>query len=195
MGSTFTILASWVALGFIALLGATIIGLIWLKKIDLSRLISEPNGDASMSRFQLLVFTFVIAVCLFLVTASATPRPAFPVIPQGVLLLLGISGSSYLVSKGIQFSSDAGVTDRPPAVLISPQAASTKVGGTAVTFTAAIRGMADQSVTWAIAPSVGTIRAGVYTPPATGSPDTVQITATSVSDPSLSDTATVTVTS
>src|SRR5437016_10566221 len=92
-----------VAVGFIALLGLAIIFFIYTGKIDLTRLISEPTGDASMSRFQLLIFTFVIAVSLFLVIASSA-QPGFPDIPGGVLTLLGISASSYLVSKGIQFS-------------------------------------------------------------------------------------------
>src|SRR5436309_2215230 len=88
-----TEISGWVALGFLALLGIAVLWYIFTERIDLSRLISEPSGDASMSRFQLLVFTFVIAASLFLITASVTP-PAFPAqIPQGVLLLLGISSS------------------------------------------------------------------------------------------------------
>src|SRR5439155_23966782 len=45
---------------FIGILGLLIVWRIVDGTIDLSRLISEPNGDASMSRFQFLVFTFVI---------------------------------------------------------------------------------------------------------------------------------------
>src|SRR5215813_9712480 len=95
-------------------MGVLVLLLIAAGKIDLSRLISEPNGDASMSRFQLLIFTFVIALSLFLViVGDGSEAPHFPaVIPGGILALLGISGSSYLVSKGIQFSSPEGVTDR-----------------------------------------------------------------------------------
>lgn len=106
------VLASWMVLGFLAFLGAVIIYYIWTDKIKLDRLISEPTGDASMSRFQLLVFTFVIAASFFLIVASGTP-PKFPDdVPRGVLLLLGISSSSYLVSKGIQFSDPNGVKDK-----------------------------------------------------------------------------------
>ena len=86
---------------FIGLLGLTILYLIWTRKIDLSELLSEANGDASMSRFQLLIFTFVIAIALFEIVESSMK---FPDIPQGVLVLLGISASTYAVGKGISYS-------------------------------------------------------------------------------------------
>ena len=86
---------------FIGLLGLTILYLIWTRKIDLSELLSEANGDASMSRFQLLIFTFVIAIALFEIVESSM---RFPDIPQGVLVLLGISASTYAVGKGISYS-------------------------------------------------------------------------------------------
>lgn len=109
---TLWIAVGWVALALVALLGLTIIYKIWTGNIDLSRLISEPTGDASMSRFQLLIFTFVVALGLLLVIVSGD-KPAFPeVIPGSVLTLLGISASSYLVSKGIQFSSEDGTKDK-----------------------------------------------------------------------------------
>src|SRR6185295_17328995 len=102
--------SGWIALGFLGALGIAILYYIFTARIDLSQLISEPSGDASMSRFQLLVFTFVVAASLFLITASVHP-PNFPKeIPNGILVLLGISASSYLVSKGIQFSSPEGAT-------------------------------------------------------------------------------------
>ena len=58
-------MCGFVLCAFIGLLGLTILVWIWQGKIDLSQLISEPNGSASMSRFQLLIFTFVIAISLF----------------------------------------------------------------------------------------------------------------------------------
>ncbi len=67
--------------------------------IDLSGLLSE-EGKASMSRFQLLIFTFVIALSLFLMVVENGTK--FPDIPANVLTLLGISASTYAVSKGIQ---------------------------------------------------------------------------------------------
>lgn len=75
-------------------------------KINLQRLISEPSGDASMSRFQFLVFTLVIAMCFFLIVISNNP-PGFPTdIPASVVGLLGVSGGSYVISKGIQVNRD-----------------------------------------------------------------------------------------
>ncbi len=89
--------------------------------IDLKFLLSEKAGQqgvASMSRFQLLVFIFVIALSFFLVVIAnikilqANPRvdhlPLLPDVPSGVLGLLGISASSYAVSKAIQHGSGSG---------------------------------------------------------------------------------------
>src|ERR1043165_7141817 len=121
-------LAAWVALGFLGLIGVAILFYGFTGRIDLSGLISEPTGDASMSRFQLLVFTFVIAASLFLIIASATPSPKFPdVIPNGILVLLGISASSYLVSKSIQHSSPEGLSGRGPQVTIKTDRKSTRL--------------------------------------------------------------------
>lgn len=74
--------------------------------IDLSALLSEDGKGASMSRFQLLIFTLVIALSLFLMVAQNGTR--FPDIPANVLTLLGISASTYAVSKGIQAGSKPG---------------------------------------------------------------------------------------
>jgi len=74
--------------------------------IDLSALLSESGKGASMSRFQLLIFTFVIALSLFLMVAENGTK--FPDIPANVLTLLGISASTYAVSKGIQAGSNSG---------------------------------------------------------------------------------------
>jgi hypothetical protein len=88
---------------FVGALGLTIIVWIWTGKINLSALLSEANGMASMSRFQLLIFTFVIAISLFELVQRTSPA-GFPDIPNGVLTLLGISASTYAVGKGISYS-------------------------------------------------------------------------------------------
>ena len=84
-------------------------------EIDLSMLLSEPKGadaagkqvfGASMSRFQLLIFTFVIALSLLLIII-ANDAKKFPAIPSEILVLLGISASTYAVGKGIQSSGDS----------------------------------------------------------------------------------------
>jgi gas vesicle protein len=92
----------YVLVTFLGLLGFTVLLWIWQEKIDLTDLVNEANGQASMSRFQLLIFTFVIAVSLFEVVENRTTT--FPEIPSGILTLLGISASTYAVSKGISYS-------------------------------------------------------------------------------------------
>lgn len=97
-------------LSLVFLFGFAVLVYIANGKIDLSDLLSE-TGDgkgASMSRFQLLIFTLVIALSLFLVTAANMQFPAS--IPPEILTLLGISASTYAVSKGIQ----AGGTPQTP---------------------------------------------------------------------------------
>ncbi len=155
----------WVVLAFVTIAGGAIVYRMWNGDIDLSEVISEPSGDASMSRFQLLIFTFVIAVSLFAIIAD---QHVFPQIPQGVLVLLGISGSSYLVSKGIQFSSAEGVTGGAPTVTIAPQRAFVAAdGASSATFTATTAKDGD-AVTWALFPATGAgaiTQNGVYTAP------------------------------
>ena len=187
-------LAAWVALGFLGLIGVAILYNVFTGKIDLSGLISEPNGDASMSRFQLLVFTFVIAASLFLIIASAGPPPAFPKdIPNGILVLLGISASSYLVSKGIQTSSPEGLSGRGPQLTIKTDRRETTFNGPTVQCQAEVIGLSDTAVTWAIDPiNFGTIDdTGKYTPPKSGQPTTVTVTATAKQDVSVSDKETI----
>jgi hypothetical protein len=198
-----TFMSGWIALGFLALLGVAVLYYVFTERIDLSRLISEPNGDASMSRFQLLIFTFVIAASLFLIIAAPNP-PAFPKeVPNGILILLGISASSYLVSKGIQFSAPEGVTDRGPEVKVVATNLTTAAGGSPIQFRADSFGIARGDVDWTVEPpaGMGAIDAnGLYTPPAVpagGAPrptGTVVVRATSREDKTLSDTATITLT-
>jgi len=184
-----------VVLLFTAFRAWRIILLISQGKIDLSQLLSEPSGDASMSRFQLLIFTFVIALSFFLVVvgngtaSSADPSchtcPAFPAqIPGSVLALLGISATSYLVSKGIQFSTPQGATGRPPDVTISPGHIQLAPGATQQ-FSADVQGATDTGVIWSIAPLVGSIDAsGLYKAPGTVEQALthIMVTATSVED-------------
>src|SRR5205085_7877302 len=104
------VVIGWILTVFLGLLGAVILWLILTGRIDLKNLISETNGDASLSRFQFLVFTFVIALSLFYLIVNQVP-PGYPAIPNQILALLGISGGSYVVSKGIQTSRDVGITE------------------------------------------------------------------------------------
>lgn len=80
-------------------------------KIDISLLLSESGGGASMSRFQLLIFTFVVGLSLFMIVVSTGRFPS--TIPKEVLLLVGISATTYGVSKGIQATGMAGKGEPP----------------------------------------------------------------------------------
>ncbi len=56
MPQVILITTGWVVVGFVGLTGATILYSIWSGRIDISRIISEVNGDASLSRLQFLIF-------------------------------------------------------------------------------------------------------------------------------------------
>lgn len=182
---------AWVTLGFVALLGLAVVWQIFTGKIDLTRIISEPSGDASMSRLQLLIFTFVIALSLFLVIASSKELPD---ISAGVLTLLGISASSYLVSKGIQFSKPEGIEEKGATVTVTPSSIALRAGQSH-TFKADVSRTQNKAVQWAVLPpGVGHIDpgTGTYTAPAAiaaGAAVTVQ--AVSIADPLSHGTATV----
>ena len=80
-----------------------VIIVVWILRgtIDLKFLIADEAGDASMSRMQLLIFTFVVAVGLIkFLDASAS----FPDIPNSILVLIGVSGSTYAVGKAVNSS-------------------------------------------------------------------------------------------
>jgi hypothetical protein len=97
-----SLILSWAVTIFVVFLEIFVIWLILTGRIKLERLISEPDGSASLARFQFLLFTFVIATSFFLVVIGQDP-PGFPDrIPPEVLVLLGLSGGSYLISQGIQ---------------------------------------------------------------------------------------------
>jgi hypothetical protein len=83
-----------------------------LYNTDLSELICELDATgtkrkASLSRFQLLLFTFiVVGIYLTLCIESGT----FVEIPNGVLGLIGISSTSYVLSKTISKKPKSGNT-------------------------------------------------------------------------------------
>jgi len=172
--ATLSILCGYLICGFVGLLGLAVLWRIFDGTIDLSRLISEPTGDASMSRFQFLIFTFVIALSLFLVIVAGKNtdckicKPALPdSIPTGILSLLGISGSSYLVSKGIQYSDPSGVADRPVTVTIMPSTVLVRYSQSQQ-FQAEVTRKPDSKVQWAVVAGPGSIDAetGLYRAPA-----------------------------
>jgi hypothetical protein len=102
---------SFFILSAILLLFALIVlGKIWKGTIKLDGLLNEEGSGpakASLSRFQFLIFTFVIAGLYLLLSIEAG---TFVDIPVNVLALLGISGGSYVLSKSV---SPGGALNRP----------------------------------------------------------------------------------
>jgi hypothetical protein len=99
------------------LFGFMVLAAIASGKIDISRILEEKSaaggtGTASMSRFQLLIFTFVIALSLFLIVVNTGRFP--DKIPPEVLTLLGISATTYAVSKGIQAGAESNKSGGQP---------------------------------------------------------------------------------
>lgn len=163
---TLSIISGYLICVLVGVLGIAVVWRVLDGTIDLSALISEPNGDASMSRFQFLIFTFVIALSLFFVITSTSPAK-FPDVPGTILSLLGISGSSYLVSKGIQFSDPAGLQAAASDIVLSPVQAVVPLGKTQQ-FTADIPRKPGSKVKWELVAGPGSIdENGLYRAPAT----------------------------
>lgn len=109
----------WSLAIFLMLLELTIIVLIWIGSsgaarksgcsgINLEKVIGEQDGAASFSRFQFLIFTFIVASAYIVHAFYAIGKGLdLPRIDPSVLGLIGISGGSYLVSKGIETSGNA----------------------------------------------------------------------------------------
>lgn len=90
-------------------------------QIHIDKLINEQNGDASVARFQLLIFTFTIALSFVYLVIIGPGK--FPDVPNQVLILLGISASTYGVGKGLQVAGglDSKSPPLPPAGPEEPQ--------------------------------------------------------------------------
>lgn len=97
---------SWIGFAIVAFILISFAGLVLWKLFwnadALDGLLSEPGlTKASMARFQLLIFTFVIAGLYLLLSIEAG---TFVDIPGNVLGLLGISSGTYVVSKAVQMN-------------------------------------------------------------------------------------------
>jgi hypothetical protein len=128
----------------VAALAIVIIAKILGDKIKIDQLLS--NGpEASLSRFQFLIFTFVIAfsyiiVMLYKISDSVSAQTITLPDANGALGLLGISAGGYVLSKGIQTSGDTSTTNAktnadaaasaPPVVATGPVVASGPVVST-----------------------------------------------------------------
>jgi hypothetical protein len=94
----------YVVAAFLALLQVLLIWKMANNTINLKFLIADDSGDASLSRFQLLLFTFVISAGILYLTVKGD---GFPRIDQGVLILLGISSASYALGKSLDKQAPA----------------------------------------------------------------------------------------
>lgn len=113
---TLKLATGYATLIFLFFLSMVVLIAIIRNKIDLSQMLDELTGGASLSRFQLLIFTFVIAFSFFVIVVE---QGKLPDIPPTVLALLGVSASTYAVSKGLQVSSGL---DSEPAAKATPVA-------------------------------------------------------------------------
>lgn len=99
---TWTGLSFFATAALIVIIVLTALVVLWkifIGTINISALLEEPQSNkASLSRFQFLLFTFVIAGLFLLLSVESG---TFVNIPESVLTLLGISAGSYAVSKGI----------------------------------------------------------------------------------------------
>jgi|SoiMethySBSTD1v2_1073268.scaffolds.fasta_scaffold64830_3 hypothetical protein len=103
----------WIVTVLIAAFAVAIIYKMVKGDINLMYLVAGADGDASLARFQFLVFTFVIALGLFLIILSSSP-PTFPKeISGGILALLGISSGSYVTAKAVDANAN-----KPPATQV-----------------------------------------------------------------------------
>jgi hypothetical protein len=103
MLSTPVIALQWVVALFLTALGAIILYKIFTGQISMDRLLNESDGKASLSRLQLLIFTFMIAS---IYVSLCIQQGDLLEISNGVLGLMGVSGGSYVISKGIQKQTD-----------------------------------------------------------------------------------------
>ncbi|MEI9948718.1 MAG: hypothetical protein WDO74_06975 [Pseudomonadota bacterium] len=123
MNTAITLLAYSVVL-FITAVEALVLYQIATNRINLQLLISDDNGDASLSRFQFLLFTFIIGAGLLHLTLKGS---AFPTVNEGILMLLGISGATYAIGKSL---------DKPTGTTSSSGTTAT-VAGSKITQTSA----------------------------------------------------------
>jgi hypothetical protein len=106
MSQTIATIGFGVIATIILLFALLVLWKIYNEEIDIRGLLAEtpPPGvppdeaKASLSRFQFLVFTFVIAGLFLLLSIESG---SFVEVPQNVLVLLGISGGSYVISKTV----------------------------------------------------------------------------------------------
>jgi hypothetical protein len=112
----------WAVVAFYCIV---VIGVVFkTRNVDFTGLLCEPPtpgapgpGKASLSRLQLLLFTFIIIGLYLYLCLNANQLLD---VQPGVLGLMGISGGSYVISKGIQFNGNTPPTN---GAAVAPAAA------------------------------------------------------------------------
>lgn len=102
--TTLSLTFGYLVCAFLGMLEMLIIWSILTGRIDISKLLSDVEGGASMSRLQLLIFTIVIATGLAGLLVTHVNPGVYPDVPRGVLILLAMSASTFLISKRISNS-------------------------------------------------------------------------------------------
>jgi hypothetical protein len=100
-----SLVGGWTLLALVLAFGVTVLVLAWTKRFDVTDLISEPDppngtGKASLSRFQALIFTFVLAVGVLVYGADHQGYAGLAIPPELLWILAGSLGT-YLTSKYI----------------------------------------------------------------------------------------------
>ena len=120
-----------------------ILWMIFKGRIDISQLLTEPDSTkASLSRFQFLLFTFVV-VGLFLLLSIESGT--FVNVPDSVLGLLGISAGSYAVSKGITANANGAKNVATAAATNAAAAQATAAAHAAQAHAAAAKASAEKA--------------------------------------------------
>jgi len=101
--------------------GLVVLHAIVTDQIRIDSILNERTGEASVSRFQLVIFTFTIALTFVYLTLCGSGQ--FPAIPKEVLILLGISASTYGVGKGLQLGLGGSSSSSQPPPAPGPGAA------------------------------------------------------------------------
>jgi hypothetical protein len=162
--------------------------------------VSVDPGSASLVAGQATQFNAVVTGTADVLVTWQVEEVGGGTVDQNGLYTAPAAAGSYHVRAVSHFQPDVfgvaavAVTAQPEGtVAISPKSTTVAAGGT-VTFTASVENLESSAVTWKVqeASGCGTVTSGgVYKAPSTGA--TCHVAATSVSDPTKSDVATITV--
>ncbi len=132
---------------------------------------------------------------IYYTTDGRTPTVTSPLYSGALSLSATGIIRAIAVAAGISSLPVSGIytLNAPPIIALTPRSVSLAQFQTQP-FTATVSGASNIAVTWALSPNVGSLSvAGVYTAPApVQTAQTVSVTATSVADPSVSATSSVT---